>query len=454
VAILLQDYPFAFGDILLKRMLALGALVALTLAGVFGLVRSPILADVGADLDRPEFVGSLLTLVAGLALVYPWIRAKAAAFVDSVVLKRADPTVVLASLTRLASEREDVDTLITEAGAVLTTALSSPPARWDAGLGVANGEGPSCALASVAEGEASRHIVPVSLESDGRCARVILPTSDPPHPAAVIGPLAGGRRLLVADVALLQNASTVLARRIDAIRIEHERVERRWREQEMARLAVDAELRALRAQLNPHFLFNALTTIGYLVKTAPDQAVHTLLRLTEVLRRALRQDEAIVTLASELQMVEAYLDIERARFEERLRVTVDVPDEVKHIRIPAFVLQPLVENAVKHGVAPSRTGGLVSVRARVRTAAVPVLELTVSDTGRGRDGSAGGHDGQGIGLANVRRRLELAYGADASIRFAADPDGGAEVTVTIPCPDFRAGRDPGRQERPTEGPLS
>ena len=115
------------------------------------------------------------------------------------------------------------------------------------------------------------------------------------------------------------------ARRIDAIRLTLERYETQLREEEMQKLAAEAELKALRAQINPHFLFNALTTIGYLIDTAPARAVDTLLRLTHLLRGMLRPEGEFTTLGRELELVEHYLDIERERFEERLRVRIDVP---------------------------------------------------------------------------------------------------------------------------------
>src|SRR5207302_1998684 len=146
-----------------------------------------------------------------------------------------------------------------------------------------------------------------------------------------------------------------VARRIDEIRIDVERVERQQREREVLRLATEAELRALRAQLNPHFLFNALNTLGHLMQTAPDRALATLYQLTGLLRAVLRRTNGqFVALREELEIVESYLAIERERFQERLEVTIDVPAEVRHARIPPLLLQPLVENAVKHGIAPMR----------------------------------------------------------------------------------------------------
>src|SRR5205085_7326801 len=102
--------------------------------------------------------------------------------------------------------------------------------------------------------------------------------------------------------------------------------------------------------------FNALTTLGYLIQTAPDRALETLLRLTALLRGVLRRSEGeFATLGEEIDLIESYLEIEQARFEERLRVMIDVPPALRGIRLPALLIQPLVENAIKHGISPRRT---------------------------------------------------------------------------------------------------
>ena len=172
--------------------------------------------------------------------------------------------------------------------------------------------------------------------------------------AFFIGELLGGRRLLSGDISLLESIALVTARRLDTLRVAHERIEASVREQQISRLATEAELRALRAQLNPHFLFNALTTVGYLIQTSPNRAMETLLRLTSLLRGVLRRTTTeFGTLGDELDLIEAYLEIEQARFEERLRVTIDVPAALRTLPIPPLLVQPLVENAVKHGIAQS-----------------------------------------------------------------------------------------------------
>ena len=201
----------------------------------------------------------------------------------------------------------------------------------------------------------------------------------------IVAELTGGRRLLSDDLLTLESIAILVARRIDAIRITRERYQRELREQEIAKLVTEAELRALRAQVNPHFLFNALTTLGYLIQTAPDRALETLLRLTSLLRGVLRSEGEFATLGRDLHIVESYLEIEQARFEERLRIRIDVPPGLRTIRVPALLLQPIVENAVKHGVAPRQQGGDVTIRGTLARAAGGSLELclTVADTGAG-----------------------------------------------------------------------
>src|SRR4029453_8633682 len=188
------------------------------------------------------------------------------------------------------------------------------------------------------------------------------------------------------------------------------------REQEIAKLATEAELRALRAQINPHFLFNALTTIGYLIQSAPTRALETLMRLTALLRSVLRSEGEFPTLGRELDLIEAYLDIEHARFEQRLRVRIDVPQALGNIRMPPLLLQPIVENAIKHGIAPLRHGGDVTVTARIHGSTPRTLVLTVNDTGAGataRELERGREDG--VGLSNIERRLARQYGTAAML---------------------------------------
>ncbi|HJW08375.1 MAG TPA: sensor histidine kinase [Holophagaceae bacterium] len=187
---------------------------------------------------------------------------------------------------------------------------------------------------------------------------------------------------------------------------------RRYKERELlasqlqARLA-EAQLQALKMQLHPHFLFNTLHAISALMHSDVKAADRMLARLSDLLRLTLDQaGEQEVSLRQELAILEGYLEIERLRFQNRLRVEVDVPESLLEAQVPTFILQPLVENALKHGIAPRASGGVVAIRARH---AGGVLCLEVEDDGPGDTGGAS-TAGHGIGTRNTRSRLEHLYG--------------------------------------------
>jgi two-component system sensor histidine kinase LytS len=236
---------------------------------------------------------------------------------------------------------------------------------------------------------------------------------------------------------MLEHAAMLVARRIDAIRSIQERYRRDMQEQEVRKLAAEAELRALRAQVNPHFLFNALTTIGYLIQTAPERALTTLMRLSGLLRAVLKSSEEFVTVGEELDLIESYLDIERARFEQRLKVRIDVPWELRAVRIPALIIQPLVENAIKHGISDSIAGGEIGVVVGLERES---LTITVTDTGLGTTRSEIERGKRrGLGLSNIERRLR-GYGAGAhALSITSEPGFGTTVVLRVPVQHVAAG---------------
>src|SRR5213594_68142 len=338
--ILYQDFRFALADIFLKRALAFILLAGL-IFGMFVFGVTPLLSS-NPTSERSTAV--LVTLWVATALAYPLLRRGAALFVDKIVLTRVDYAELISTLSRTLDRCETQEAALDEMAHALAPAISAKSIEWS---------------------ESSEEAPPSWIQQDRRSARVTVLTTDKPHYLFSITELSGGRRLLSDDIAMLEHAALLVARRIDAVRAMRERYQRDIQEQEMRKLAAEAELRALRAQINPHFLFNALTTIAYLIQTAPERALGTLMRLSGLLRGVLRSGEEFVTIGEELDLVEAYLDIERARFEDRLRVLIDIPWELRHIRIPALVIQPIVENAIKHGISESLTGG--EVRISVRT---------------------------------------------------------------------------------------
>lgn len=191
---------------------------------------------------------------------------------------------------------------------------------------------------------------------------------------------------------------------------------------------VQAQLLALRSQLNPHFLFNALNSVVSLMDRDVPSAQRMVARIGELLRLSLGADEAEVPLERELALVNQYLEIERIRFGDRLRFEIDAPEETRDLEVPNLILQPLVENAIVHGVGPRPGPGSVRVEARLDEAA---LFLRVVDDGLGlRSGGSGA--GHGIGVGNTRARLQALYGDAASLTMRAAPDGGCVAEIRLP----------------------
>jgi hypothetical protein len=459
LAILYEDYRFAFADIFLKRALALLSLVAVAFALYLGVV-SQILP--GHRWSESRSVGALVGLWVLTALLYPGLRRATTWFVDGVILRRADYGKLRADVAQLLTQQEAPHDILDGVCSILAPALSAHEITWSE-VGPTDSADLLQASAALESDRLqvnasdfpdirliSQHGLPPEplsddyvtlLEGSGsKSARVFVPTAEPPYYQFDIGKLAGGRRLLSDDIAMLCSVAVSVARRIDALRVTHERCQQNLREQEINKLATEAQLRALRAQVNPHFLFNALTTIGYLVQTAPDRALETLMKLTSLLRAVLRTEGEFVTLGEELKLIASYLDIESARFEERLRVTIDVPEELLSKRLPSLLVQPLVENAIKHGITPSRFGGEVSICARLEKPFAPegqngeVLSISVIDTGIGASEIelARGRK-RGVGLSNIEERLRFYGGKPASVRIKSTPGAGTVVELRIPC---------------------
>jgi signal transduction histidine kinase len=191
-----------------------------------------------------------------------------------------------------------------------------------------------------------------------------------------------------------------------------------------------ARLGALKAQLQPHFLFNTLNAIVVLVRQQKGrQAEETLARFSDLLRAVLADMESQeVTLARELEYLKLYLSIEQLRFSDRLHVDFDVDPELLDAAVPHMGLQPVVENAIRHGIGPRATPGMIEIRAWREHDS---LHVSVRDNGPGF-GAAKVEHGLGLGLANTRARLKQLYGAEAELRTEGAPGGGAVVTLVLP----------------------
>lgn len=230
------------------------------------------------------------------------------------------------------------------------------------------------------------------------------------------------------------------------------RANARYRERVRAQAALNEELtaarlRALEMQLQPHFLFNSLHAVGALVRGArPDDAVRSLATLGGLLRATLADGDHEIALVEEVALAHRYLELQKIRFADRLQIRVEIAPDVQRARVPRLILQPLLENAIRHGVERSRTAVAVELAA---CAHGQRLELTVRDQGGEREPGSRGH---GIGLANTRARLAALYGDAHALEIAATEGGGLAIRIEIPLRLAPAGA-PAPQQLELDGEL-
>ncbi len=252
---------------------------------------------------------------------------------------------------------------------------------------------------------------------------------------SVVAPLSVDGRVVGSVVVHSEEASAGLVRATTEVA--------RWMSSqlELAELAIsrtalmEAELRALRAQISPHFIYNSLAAIASFVRTDPERARELLLEFADFTRYSFRQHGEFTTLAEELRSIERYLVLERARFGDRLRVVTTVAPEVLSVRLPFLSVQPLVENAVRHGLEPKSGDGTVTIVARDDGAE---CLITIEDDGVGVDPEvvrralAGRTTSASVGLANVDERLRTVYGDHHGIVVETAPGHGTKVSVRVP----------------------
>jgi hypothetical protein len=230
----------------------------------------------------------------------------------------------------------------------------------------------------------------------------------------LLGRRQGGQRYLGEDLDALARVGVEITERVESLR-----------RQEMNRLVSQAELRALQSQINPHFLFNALNTLYGTIPREAGGARRMVLNLAEIFRYFLQSNKTFVPLAQEMEIVRAYLEVEQLRLGNRLQIEIHMDQAALDVPIPVLSVQPLVENAIKHGVALRPEPGYVHIRGELRG---EQLRILVEDSGSSVVPET---TGAGVGLQNLRRRLEICYGRAADLRLAANP---AKTTVELCIP--------------------
>jgi two-component system, LytTR family, sensor kinase len=214
------------------------------------------------------------------------------------------------------------------------------------------------------------------------------------------------------------------------------RVERKLEEQ--GRLLLEARLDALQRQINPHFLFNTLNSITSLVRSQPELAREMIVKLANILRVLLKDRDAFLPLREELQFTDDYLDIEVVRFGSKLKVVKEIAPETLDIVVPGMLLQPLIENSIKHGLEPRIGGGTVTLRSRITDKGQLMVEVEDDGVGMAPDHEEASptsglvRPGTGIGVRNVRERMEVLYGKLAAVEINSRPGRGTRVTLLMP----------------------
>jgi two-component system LytT family sensor kinase len=223
----------------------------------------------------------------------------------------------------------------------------------------------------------------------------------------------------------------------NAIRIQHKL-------EEQGRLLLEARLDALQRQINPHFLFNTLNSITSLVRSEPELAREMIVKLANILRVLLKDREAFVPFSEELAFTDDYLDIEVVRFGHKLRVVKEIAPETLHVVVPGMLLQPLIENSIKHGLEPRIGGGTVTLRSRIAEQGRLLIEVEDDGVGmapeRNNPSGVSGlvRPGTGIGMRNVRERMRVLYGELAEVEMVSRPGRGTKVTLLMPVLDSGA----------------
>jgi len=400
--VLLQDYRFLLLDAFI-RFLVNGMLAALAVWVAFQAeARFALLSHARRD----PFAAGLIFTGACLALsIFAYLRSRGQRFLTRVVFLRANSDHAVSQLRDIAATTNGEPRYLAAAAKIIAEFLSArqfelialsaqsldlavavlDPAAWDLPPWV-------------------QALAPLRF-SRGDAYRLAL------------GSRTGGRRYLSEDIEVLERLSAIVCEQVERIR-----------NSEMQSLVSQAELRALQAQINPHFLFNALNTLYGTISRENAAARNLVLNLAGLFRYSFAQNPGLIRIEEELVIVRAYLEIEELRLGSKLRSEIEVDDDVLQAEVPVLSIQPLVENAIKHGVALRQSPGFVRICIKRHDEEIAV---EISNSGAFREASSE-PGSNGVGLANVRRRLALCYGNENNLKISSANDITA-VRFSIPA---------------------
>ncbi|HXB74733.1 MAG TPA: sensor histidine kinase [Candidatus Acidoferrales bacterium] len=433
---------FRFADIFLRYG------VRILLAGVWASVlaftaQSPLLLHIARQAGSPGAVHVFAVIIVANALLlsFTFVDERISALVNRWLFRPPDYRAARRRLadqlrdlpleSEIAAAAEDSARRTLELSAACLIALDKlpavdtlPPSKWPAGI--LDGE-----IVELAHADPLGALLPlpnievlVPISAAGRVTHLLLVSPGQARPG-----------LVTHDLEYLRAVAALTGNRLDALRREREAAERQSREALLLQQVTESELRALRAQINPHFLFNSLNTIADQVVRDPARAEAMTLRLAGVFRHVLdNSSRPLTSIRDEIEFLRTYLYIEEVRFGDRLQVEIDVAPAVAGEHLPSLILQPLVENALKHGLGPKPGPGHLWISAAPQDGSVC---LKVEDDGMGIGSSALAllalhHRSDGLGLTNVAERLRTLYQDRASLILEPRDGGGTRATLLIP----------------------
>ena len=414
--ILMQDYRFVLLDAFMRFLANVLLAAAVTICAIQSALAVHLMAPVATARE------AILTLGIGILLIlFAMLRGLVQRWLTDAVFRRPNLENVLQEI-RARSEWRGESEFVSWATVHIASFMNA-----ERSLSVAEPQ-----LAGLSEGPDTFYAVPASdaprlkNQERYRWAEAIVPLrfSFGEVTYILLGRRKGGRRYLSEDLRVLGRLSAAITEQVE-----------RYRDSEMQKLTVQAELRALQSQINPHFLFNALNALFGIIPREASGARRTVVNLADIFRYSLQAPEKLISLSEEMGIVRAYLEIEKLRLGTRLQIEIDIDDAAKDIKIPVLSVQPLVENAIKHGVAASERQGWVRITAK---AEIGIIRVTVKNSGCGGSEpqapdvtTRSTPHGLGLGLANVSKRLQLSYGAESDLTFEPGPK---ETTVQFSIP--------------------
>ena len=402
--IVLQDYRFLMMDAFL-RALASSALAAALTLGCFAANERFRVLERGTE--DPFVAGMLVTLACAGLVLFASLRGMLQGWVTRRVFRRPSLELAISRLIERPASGSEED-FLAEAANIISTHMSADRVQL---RHQSTCDRTLLLPQIVTQGDGV-------LDSSGAWVNVVVPLrfSRGDSVLLLLGRRSGGRRYFSEDLRDLSQLALIATSQVERFRLER-----------AEHLATEAELRALHAQINPHFLFNSLNALyGSIPRQAAD-ARRMVLNLADIFRYFLETDRSTIPIAEEIRIVRAYLEIEQLRLGDRLNVQVHVDPDLGEVAVPALSIQPIVENAVKHGVAAKPGPGWVRLTVESLTGRVRV---SVQDSGAGfRPGASS--KGTGVGLENVRQRLSMMYGAAGDLAIESSP-GGTSVTFHVP----------------------